>query len=1660
MNRGILGCLAIAMGGVPSLGADVLSLRRALAQDVENAQLWYEKALAEEAGGRLRVSQNNLKRAALLSPSDVLYKQIRRKQIAWHLRQDETSAVVRLCQDLFQRFPQDDMLRRELMEQCLAEGLVPEVVAFLRTWSEQTASEEIKQRCLGELGELLEMMGHRAESLKAFVRAMVLADPEQGFAAELYRRLSKGFRLEGDLLGLAAFVDERRREYPNALAWAREEAALLVELREEGKAVAAYEALFEKHPDAREEREAYIRALVDWRKSEAVLVQTQILAERFPEDAELALLWAKRALAVGDEASRVEAVRAYLSRSNASEEAYQRVIRWLLAKGMEADARAMTGAYRTKHSASLEGVLMEARFLHEQGEREEALTLWRMTGEGEDRDVVRRVAREMALHGEHGAVVETLQPLADAAEPAWDVVRDACVSAIELGQWSMATPWIRTLVRLSDSPSALEEAIQLGLEIGSGQTLGKHLLEELHTADSLATAERWLLARLLDQRGDRDAAANVLERLEAEEALGVHQWIALHRSRGHWDEAARVLEGSDLQDWELLAALHRRAGDDEGYFRTLETWRAHRPDDPAPWHMEAARRLERQEASRAVEVLREGVVSCEEAYGLKDALVTLLADEGYFEEAMNLSSELYEEASSVEEGLSQARRLVRLADAEGRERSVRAWFEELHQESPELPLPRLSLAVYHRWFGDEEAVKASLAEFERMAGEDVEVLLALAQLAEDRGMLHQRETWLRQAVALSPEPRTWGRLGRALAGTEEGRTILERGILQSEKEFMRSGAYSLGHLAIAEGWKTVVRALEEDPDRLARDYRFAYSHAVALFQSGETTAARRSFLRLLTVERERRDRPLRHQADIAKPIWDPSADRWSLLRAYHQRDLQISRENAYVGLHPPNSLQELRADCLHFLRYLGKEDPKSMTRAISACGIRDASLFMLDPRQPWPSDVMKRYADLDRAELARLRSRVDGRGEHAQKEDVSFADRKEESPLQALRMLARDRRVGGDAEARVREALALAQLLQEPALQPAVVDHLLEFFSENVPDHLGHKLGNVILERVRRFPGKGRARSTQPYLDNRREMVYGARVFDLPGRIAKRLLSAGQFEAGLTVLDEHMDLGEMAEMSVPGLVLRGVDLFRFRMSERERRFLGPPWPSWFRDLGRGAASIESVRRFRGGWVAGIDSGEIAKLVPRLKSPLLRAQLWHLLEDEEMVSKEIEQWRSASAPEPHLLLASGWHAFHAGDVERASNDFARARQGKVTRRSEDWEIAQGLVACGLALGKTSGVPWERARKAAWRVGLEHLQLRERDVWRSIMESLGWEPANGWHVRVLPSQSVPTRGRLVNAALVDSAWLKTVVLGEWPGFLRQGGLDGDRRFQRQLELQGVNGPDGLEGRRLAVVDDWMGNRDEAVTRYRLLLEENPHDHPVRGRLAILLATEDPEAACELLLEMPWQQVDELLKHLYQSLGWRREMRLEERFQLVEMGLIYLERRSNEPAPWVTTLLDTLASGLEERGRPPVRVPSLFHTDPSVRMSDTRSRRARARRDRLHRQWSEWAVRDFPALRPWAFKHLAHWIPPEQREGKRLATMAIELLLGAFDRESEHRFGSAVGLSRAGAHQVLEDYLLAHAKRRHSWAWLEKAYLSELRRRGRVAEIPSLRERWENL
>lgn len=848
--------------------AAVTELDAALKLNATNADAWMEKARAQTRLLDFDKALASLAEAANTAKDENMRVEVARLQGRALLRLGRNDEALKVWQQLAASRPEDLDLAEEVVELMADEGLYVEAAAQADALVKKTTTAtDLMTRRL-RLGDLLLRADKRDDALAMFESVLEQSGQDTWVEGDVLTRIAQPFRREDDIEGLKRRLEKLHAAYPQRPAVTMELAQVLADFGEKDPAVKLVADLLSRTPGRRDLQERFVSMLERVERFEEAAAQMKRLVEQNTEDKELLIRLATLQEKLKDTKAAQATLDLYLQKAAvknapAPEHDHLRVARLFESWEMREAASGAYAALVAAHPDSVSAKEALAHFYHRTEAHEKALEIWRaLTKTGGLEDVL-RVGQALTSHGRQAEALELLRTRLDEFAKQQRFLAQLSQLATAVKDHANAMLWARQRLTLLTDHAAVQEAVRMAqLTIEDAEAVSSVTGELQKKAEAISIPERCLLAALLEDEDQTEAAEKVLQvpsAAPADQLMLGGQRARLLETRQEWARAAEVIGGmmklpggQTSEHARRLVSLHRRALANDKALAVIPEWKKLSPGAVQPWLEESTIELEQGKESASLDVLRQASRKFADDRQVLATLADALARAGRTEEARQAYVSLYEQTEDIQARLRLLAPLAEMSRSEGRLDSLLEDFQTRQRQNRGSAAPWMALAEIHRATNNDEERRRCLYEASRLRPKDLALLTEIARCEEDSGLTKEALRTLDAAAALDKTNATRQKIAQLMieSGDDEAgyRLLFElAGGAQADARALEKMADTMCEHG---DWARAIRFLEPLLPNFPGDYRLRYLHATALEEEGREQEAAAAFIELLGIHVE------------------------------------------------------------------------------------------------------------------------------------------------------------------------------------------------------------------------------------------------------------------------------------------------------------------------------------------------------------------------------------------------------------------------------------------------------------------------------------------------------------------------------------------------------------------------------------------------------------------------------------------------------------------------------------------------------------------------------------------------------------------------------------------------------------------------------------------
>lgn len=659
---------------------------------------------------------------------------------------------------VLESLPEDMELREDLIELYEAEGLFPDALKLVQDLVERTKDPYDRVLRKLRMASILESSGDQEEMLKTY-RA-VLEDVGQGswLEREILGRLSTSYQKQGDVTGLKEEYEKLAERYPQRLALQKQLAFTLAAVGEKDDAVERFRQILKVTPGDRATLEEFISLLRRADRKEEAAEELRKLVER-EKEARLFENLATLYFEIGKQELATKALDQALALGEKREADYLRIASALGRGGAKVRQRELLRETVAAFADSLSPKEALAERLYDDGEKEEALALWRKSAKGADEHGVLRAANGIASVGELEAAFELLWSRHQEFPRKVLFLHRICELARMTRHYEEGMASGRDLIVMAESPTDLARAVQVTVSLIVDAKQIEQQIEELEEGGEAGIGIKCLLAELYDVSGRRaDADRTLEEEVAGGSELAIMQQTRLLERREQFVEAAQTLEplieqrqGGRSVLLRRLVDLYSRAGKGEEALKWIAEWKKLSRGAVEPMLVESRLLANAGRYDEATNKLEFASRKFKERAELTKRLAELYAEQGRELDARRIFRRMLEGEKERDKRLAILQQMAELAQrGEGVGELVHE-FEARRRTNPNSLEPLLALELLHRVADNYQDQRRALLAASRLRPDDPSILLKLAAIEQREFDFESARKTLERILEKNPE---------------------------------------------------------------------------------------------------------------------------------------------------------------------------------------------------------------------------------------------------------------------------------------------------------------------------------------------------------------------------------------------------------------------------------------------------------------------------------------------------------------------------------------------------------------------------------------------------------------------------------------------------------------------------------------------------------------------------------------------------------------------------------------------------------------------------------------------------------------------------------------------------------------------------------------------
>ncbi len=845
----------------------LVSYHAALKLNPGNASAWVECSRIEARMLDFTAALQSLDQAEKAKPQALELVEISKLRGRALLRLGKSDEALQIWKTLAAAHADDEDLNEEIIDLFVDEGQFEAALEAARALALRSRDPIAKIMRQLRLTDILLLAERRDEALATLDTALAATGADSWIESDILARLERLFRMGDDVSGLQQHLSALTKAHPQRVTLAWQHTLLLAATGQNDVALQSARRLLQSNPGRRDLRDGFLDLLESLGLLPEAVEQAKLIAAQNSGDKELLVRLATLQHRAKAEPAALATLETFLAGSAADESAHLRIAR-LLENWEDPPSKAESPAAKayarlvTSFPQSVSAQEAQAQYLHRNGRREAALSIWQRLAKTAALEDLLRIAQALQVRLESRPALEVLlgREQEFATQPRFLAV--LVQHALANKEFERALPWARARLRLMPDAEGIENALKdiRFIVRGENDKLARPLITELQKLSPLSLQDRCLLAALLDLDGQTSEAEKLLNAAPADHALiALNLLSQTYQVHMDWLKAAQTLQhaldlpgGRTSSSLQRLVDLYRRALQPEQALKYIAEWKTFSPSAVQPWLTEARvlEELFRPEAS--LKVLRQALRKFPDATEVATACATACLNVGQAAEAERIYLSIYEKTTDTASRLRQLSPLALAAQSHDGLANLVQNFEQRQKQNRVSAYPWLALAEIHRATDNDEERRRCLYEASRLRPQDLSLLLEIARSEEEEGLSTEALRTLESAAKLDKTTRTRERIARLQI--EKGDPDLGYRMLF---ELVGSGTMDpreieqiANVIAARDEWERVILFLDPLLEKHPKDYRLHYLHAVALEEAGREPAAVQAFMHVLAMHEE------------------------------------------------------------------------------------------------------------------------------------------------------------------------------------------------------------------------------------------------------------------------------------------------------------------------------------------------------------------------------------------------------------------------------------------------------------------------------------------------------------------------------------------------------------------------------------------------------------------------------------------------------------------------------------------------------------------------------------------------------------------------------------------------------------------------------------------
>ncbi|MFK5921990.1 MAG: tetratricopeptide repeat protein [Verrucomicrobiota bacterium] len=785
----------------------------------------------------------------------------------WHgrllLKTGDTPAGLKVWQQLLTQYPEDELLREDVIALLLKEGVYDQAIKEQQSLiASADDNRDVHHSVLRkiELGKIYLKARRRKEALALWQNTLPLAGNDTWLERELIALIEQDFRRSNNLTGWQTALDDMIASEPKRLALHIARAKILTEQQQKDAALETWKHLLELTPGDLPTRLLYLQALITLDQLEPAISQLTSLTKQFPSNEELLFQLAGLQNQAGKSSAAGKSIGAYLKQSDGSEYAHLRAAKKLQRFKLTSDAQRLYEQTIARFPDSISAQDSFARFLYEHDQKQLAIKQWRAIAQSGDLNQLLSAIRQLIHRSETQAAFDLMQQRLDEFDHQSIFLETISQLALELDHHQQALSWSLLRLDLSSDSKDLQQAISLTLRTATQGKLLKPLAEKLQKEQAPSIPKTCLFAATRERLGDVESAIKILTDLSNSKEHNELILITLsqiYQREKNWSAAASTLEslisspgGNKPSHISDLILLYQKNKDIEKALHWTREWKNLVNASPSPWLREADLLTQLGKNAESLKILQSAARRFEENDQIQLKLARAYTQAGYPNEAEHVLWKLYESTDDDWKRRNTIKNIVEIAQKNKHGEQVVARLQEQQRNNSQSVSPLLALAEVYRLLHQIPQQRDTLTAANRLDPNNIQLLHQIASAAQNDGRITAAIASLEKALKLDSQSRSSEKLAQlymSIGRVQDALDLLDA--LPAGNKSSPERLIELAQVAMALGeWKIAARFLSSKINDHPDHTPLLYLRAVALLESEQIEAAQQALLKLLVRE--------------------------------------------------------------------------------------------------------------------------------------------------------------------------------------------------------------------------------------------------------------------------------------------------------------------------------------------------------------------------------------------------------------------------------------------------------------------------------------------------------------------------------------------------------------------------------------------------------------------------------------------------------------------------------------------------------------------------------------------------------------------------------------------------------------------------------------------